>query len=137
MNRILTFPVLAIFAAAPCQAASLEEYTCNCQAAVTCGADECGAAFDEFCTNSSISFSTDPPHLNFCIGEDCMAGEATLIRPEASQIWMHGNFGHTAAPEQNPTSVTLLFDTKQEIGVIQSSDEQGVNQTSVICRPSR
>lgn len=137
MTRILALLTLTVVTEAPFSPAIASDYECSCQAAITCGADECNAAFDDFCVNSSISFSTDPPQLNFCIGEDCMAGDAKLGRPNAGQIWLHGNFGHTAAPEQYPTSVTLLFETKQEIGIIQSSDEQGVLQTSVICRPAK
>lgn len=106
---------------------------CSCQAAIHCGADECYPADDTYCTNASISFAIEPPAINFCIGEDCMAGPATLARPREDEIWLHGSFGHTAAPEQNPTSVTLLFDQTTGIGMIQASDEQGVDQVSLIC----
>jgi hypothetical protein len=107
--------------------------TCNCQAAIHCGADECYPADDAYCTNSSISFAIEPPAINFCIGEDCMAGPAMLSRPREDEIWLHGSFGHTAAPDRNPTFVTLLFDQTTGIGMIQASDEQGVDQVSLIC----
>ncbi|MBS7696210.1 MULTISPECIES: hypothetical protein [unclassified Chelatococcus] len=106
---------------------------CACQSAVLCGADECHPADDGYCTNSFIAFATDPPEINFCIGEDCMAGPAALLRPREEEVWLHGSFGHTAAPDQNPTSVTFLLDRTTGIGLIQASDEQGVDQVSLIC----
>lgn len=62
-----------------------------------------------------------------------MAGPAALSRPREKEVWLHGSFGHTAAPDQNPTSVTLLLDMETGIGLIQASDEQGVDQVSLIC----
>lgn len=106
---------------------------CSCQSAVLCGADECYPADDGYCTNAFIAFATEPPEINFCIGEDCMSGPAALVRPREEEVWLHGSFGHTAAPDRNPTSVTLLFDRSTGIGMIQASDEQGVDQVSLIC----
>lgn len=105
---------------------------CSCQSAFVCGADSCDPD-DGYCTNSSISFRIEPPTINFCVGEDCMAGPAALSKPREQEVWLHGSFGHTAAPDQNPTSVTLLLDMETGIGLIQASDEQGVDQVSLIC----
>jgi len=124
--------------AIPVPPAAAEEAatSCACQSALVCGADSCDPADASYCTSSSISFQLDPPAINFCIGEDCMSGPAAVSRPRDQEIWLHGSFSHTAAPDQNPTSVTLLLDKETGIGLIQASDEQGVDQVSVICEIS-
>jgi hypothetical protein len=132
LARIFAASTATAIAAAPSTEAGATT-SCRCQAVILCGADSCEPAHDDYCTNASIGFSTGAPEINFCIGEDCMSGPATLSRPRDEEIWMHGNFRHTAAPDQNPTSVTLLFDRTTGIGVIQASDEQGVDQVSLIC----
>lgn len=128
----LSAGMVAAFMAAS-SAAGQEATQCRCQAAFFCGADSCDPADAGYCTNSFISFATEPPTINFCIGEDCMSGPAALSRPREEEIWLHGNLGHTAAPDQNPTSVTFLLDRTTGIGMIQASDEQGVDQVSLIC----
>lgn len=106
---------------------------CRCQAALTCGADECAPVDGDYCRNSAISYAIEPPAINFCIGEDCISGPAAFLRPREGEIWLHGSFKHTAAPEQSPTAMTVLLDARTGIGIIQTSDEQGVDQVSVIC----
>ena len=106
---------------------------CQCQAALFCGADSCAVENPDYCVNSDISFVASPPAINFCIGQDCMSGPATMSRPRDDEIWLHGKFRHSAAPDQNPTSVSLLLNQATGIGMIQTADEQGVDQVSIIC----
>jgi|GEM_PF-6628305 len=110
-----------------------ETIQCRCQAAFFCGADSCDPAGEAYCTNSDISYATEPAKLNVCIGEDCMSGPAMMSSPRPEELWLHGKFKHTAAPEQYPTSVTMLLDQSTGIGMIQASDESGIDQVSVIC----
>lgn len=117
--------------------AAAETLQCACQQVIVCGADQCDMAPIEICPSTDIRLTLETPAIQVCSFTDCLEGSARRTDVSEAVIALDGAYSPRHTPEANATQVTALIDVRTGIGTVQSSDEEGVAQYSVICQSAQ